>query len=129
MRIERWWWLGLFCLVSLGIHLGLVERFRSFAMPVPPPPPAEIEVSLQPDMAHSVAALAIQLDDGTTLEATHDSGVPWADVAKQRRALETKFDSLVTPILGAAGAKRLHDAIERIDSLDDVGDLARASTK
>jgi hypothetical protein len=76
-----------------------------------------------------VAELAIQLDDGTTLEASHDSGIPWADVAKQRRALETKFDSLVTPILGAAGAHRLHDAIERIDSLDDVGDLARASTK
>jgi hypothetical protein len=76
-----------------------------------------------------VAELAIQLDDGTTLEASHDSGIPWADVGKQRRALETKFDSLVTPILGAAGAKRLHDAIERIDSLDDVGDLARASTK
>jgi 2-methylcitrate dehydratase PrpD len=89
----------------------------------------KIEVSLQPNLAHSVAELAIQLDDGTTLEATHDSGIPWADVAKQRRALEAKFDSLVTPILGAAGARRLHDAIERIDSLSDVGDLARASTK
>ena len=87
------------------------------------------EIYFQPNLAHSVAELAIQLDDGTTLEATHDSGIPWADVAKQRRALETKFDSLVTPILGAAGARRLHDAIERIDSLADVGDLARASTK
>jgi hypothetical protein len=55
--------------------------------------------------------------------------VPWADVGKQRRALETKFDSLVTPILGAARTRRLHDAIERIDSLSDVGDLARAATK
>jgi hypothetical protein len=73
--------------------------------------------------------MAIQLDDGTTLSATHDSGIPWADVAKQRRALETKFDSLVTPVLGAAGARRLHDAIERIDTLADVGELARASTK
>jgi 2-methylcitrate dehydratase PrpD len=87
------------------------------------------EISFAPNLAHSVAELAIQLDDGTTLEASHDSGVPWADVAKQRRALETKFDSLVTPILGANGTRRLHDAIERIDSLSDVGDLARASTK
>ena len=29
----------------------------------------------------------------------------------------------------AAGAKRLHDVIERIDSLTDVGELARASAK
>jgi hypothetical protein len=32
-------------------------------------------------------------------------------------------------VLGAAGAKRLHDAIERIDTLSDVGELARAATK
>src|SRR5689334_4048704 len=40
----------------------------------------KIEVSLQPSVAHSVAELAIQLDDGTTLEARHDSSVPWADI-------------------------------------------------
>lgn len=89
----------------------------------------KMEITFLPDWAKSVAELAIQLDDGTTLSATHDSGVPWADVAKQRRALETKFDSLVSPILGAAGTRRLHDAIDRIDTLADVGELARASTK
>jgi len=89
----------------------------------------KMEIAFQPNWQKSVAEMAIQLDDGTTLEATHDSGIPWADVAKQRRALETKFDSLVTPILGAGGARRLHDAIERVDSLADVGELARASTK
>jgi hypothetical protein len=73
--------------------------------------------------------MAIELDDGTTLETRHDSGIPWADVAKQRQALETKFDSLVTPVLGGAGARRLRDLIDRIDTLDDVGELAAASTK
>ena len=75
-----------------------------------------MSIEFKPNWAHSLAEMAIQLDDGTTLEATHDSGIPWADVAKQRQALETKFDSLVTPVLGAAGTKRLHDAIERIDT-------------
>jgi 2-methylcitrate dehydratase PrpD len=89
----------------------------------------KMTIEFEPGWAKSVAEMAIQLDDGTTLSATHDSGVPWADVAKQRRALETKFDSLVAPVLGAAGARRLHDAIERIDTLADVGELARASTK
>jgi hypothetical protein len=32
-------------------------------------------------------------------------------------------------VLGAFGTSRLYDAIERIDRLDDVGELARASTK
>ncbi|HTR87628.1 MAG TPA: MmgE/PrpD family protein [Reyranella sp.] len=78
---------------------------------------------------HALAEMAIQLDDGTMLEATHDAGIPWSDVGKQRRALEAKFDGLVTPVLGAAGTKRLKDCIERVDSLSDVGELARAGTK
>ena len=89
----------------------------------------KMEIEFKPDWAKSLSEMAIQLDDGTTIEATHDSGIPWSDVAKQRTALETKFDSLVTPVLGAAGARRLRDAIERIDTLADVGELARAATK
>src|SRR5439155_14554808 len=89
----------------------------------------KLDIEFRTDWPHAMAEMAIQLDDGTTLEARHDSGIPWSDVAKQRRALETKFDGLVTPVLGAAGAKRLHDAIDRIDTLADVGDLARAAAK
>ena len=89
----------------------------------------KLDIEFRTDWPHALAEMAIQLDDGTTLEARHDSGIPWSDVAKQRRALETKFDGLVTPVLGATGAKRLHDAIDRIDTLADVGDLARASAK
>ena len=89
----------------------------------------KMSIEFKPDWAHSLAEMAIELDDGTRLEATHDSGIPWTDVARQRRALETKFESLVTPVLGAAATSRLHDAIERIDSLSDVGELARAAAK
>ena len=90
---------------------------------------AKVDIDFKPNWAHSLAEMAIQLDDGTTLEATHDSGIPWPDVGKQRQAIEAKYESLVTPILGSAGARRLHDTIERIDSLTDVGELARASAK
>ena len=89
----------------------------------------KVSIEFESNWEHSVAEMAIQLDDGTTLEASHDSGIPWADVKKQRTAIETKFESLVSPVLGAAGTRRLADAIERIDSLGDVGELARASTK
>lgn len=89
----------------------------------------KVDIDFKPNWAHSLAEMAIQLDDGTTVEVSHDSGIPWADVGKQREAIEAKYDSLVAPILGTAGAKRLHDVIERIDSLTDVGELARASAK
>jgi 2-methylcitrate dehydratase PrpD len=86
-------------------------------------------IDFKSEWPHSLAEMAIQLDDGTTLEARHDAGVPWPDLGKQRAALEAKFDALVTPVLGVAGARRLYDAIERIDSLGDVGELARAATR
>ena len=89
----------------------------------------KMAIEFKPNWAKSVAEMAIQLDDGTTVEATHDSGIPWADLKKQRQALETKYDSLAIPVLGAAGARRLYDAIDRIDTLADIGDLARASAK
>ena len=89
----------------------------------------KMSIEFKPKWAHSLAEMAIELDDGTTLEATHDSGIPWTDLARQRRAIETKFENLVTPVLGTAGARRLHDAIERIDTLSDVGELARAAGK
>lgn len=89
----------------------------------------KMSIEFKPNWAHSLAEMAIELDDGTTLEATHDSGIPWTDVAKQRRALETKFENLVTPVLGVTGARQLHDVIEHIDRLTDVGELARASGK
>jgi 2-methylcitrate dehydratase PrpD len=89
----------------------------------------KISIDFKPNWEHSLAEMAIELDDGTMIEATHDSGIPWPDLNKQRQAIETKFDSLVTPLLGATGARRLHDAIERVDGLIDIGDLARASAK
>ena len=89
----------------------------------------KVSIDFRTDWPHALAEMAIQLDDGTIVEATHDSGIPWADLKKQRQALETKYDGLTVPVLGAAGAKRLYDAIERIDTLDDIGELARASTK
>lgn len=89
----------------------------------------KMSIEFKPNWDHSLAEMAIQLDDGSTVEATHDSGIPWADLSRQRQALETKFESLVAPVLGAVATRRLHDAIERIDEMDDVGDLVRASAK
>jgi 2-methylcitrate dehydratase PrpD len=89
----------------------------------------KVSIDFKPDWAHSLAEMAIELDDGTTLETSHDSGIPWADIGKQRTALEIKFDSLVTPVLGTAGAHRLRDTIDRIDTLADIGELAAVSTK
>jgi hypothetical protein len=48
MRIERWYWLIVFCFVSFMLHLGLVWKSRTFAAIPPFQKPTEIEVALQP---------------------------------------------------------------------------------
>src|SRR5689334_21044156 len=49
MRIERWYWLGYFCVLSFLIHIGLVLKSRAFTINVPEGQKAgEIEVALQP---------------------------------------------------------------------------------
>ena len=70
-----------------------------------------------------------EVDPASPLQFVINAGAGASDMATKREAIEAKYDSLVAPILGTAGAKRLHDVIERIDSLTDVGELARASAK
>lgn len=48
MRIERWWWLGLFLVVSAGIHVLVGLKSPTFQTPVPPARTTEIEVALEP---------------------------------------------------------------------------------
>src|SRR2546421_6480091 len=47
IRIERWYWLGVFCLISLGLHVGLALRSPAFYHSPRLEKPTEIEVSLE----------------------------------------------------------------------------------
>src|SRR5438445_7390405 len=47
IRIERWYWLGVFCLISLGIHVGLALRSPAFYSSPRLEKPTEIEVALE----------------------------------------------------------------------------------
>ena len=47
MRIERWYWLGIFCLISLLLHIGVVAKSRHLYT-VSLQKPVEIEIQLAP---------------------------------------------------------------------------------
>lgn len=48
MRIERWYWLGVFCVISLALHIGLAIESPAFYKAPVVKKPAEIEVTLLP---------------------------------------------------------------------------------
>src|SRR5437763_439329 len=49
MRIERWWWLWIFCFVSVVCHGVAAFLSPRFPTEAPPLPPTEIEVALEPE--------------------------------------------------------------------------------
>jgi 2-methylcitrate dehydratase PrpD len=73
----------------------------------------------------AAAELEVTLADGRVLRASHDAGIPSADIAAQGERLAAKFDALAGPVLGAARTRELRETILGLDTLADVGTLTR----
>lgn len=70
------------------------------------------------------AEVAIVVAGGARYAAVHDAGLPDADLQRQGRRLERKFDALVAPIMGArAGA--LREALAGFGGTSTVADIMR----
>lgn len=84
----------------------------------------QVVIDFQTGWPYTRAEMDIRLKDQTTLHATHDAGIPAADVGHQGMRLVSKFMALVAPIMGAARAQALCDDILRIDDLPNLRGLA-----
>jgi 2-methylcitrate dehydratase PrpD len=84
----------------------------------------KINVDFEPGWPHTQARLKLTLNDGRTLEANHDSGIPERDLQEQGRRLEAKFASLAEPMLGKR-ARSLAAAATALDQQTDLRELAR----
>lgn len=67
--------------------------------------------------------VAVTLRDGTRLHATHDSGIPAADVAGQGARIGAKFDALAKPVIGDNRAGALRAAIENIETAPSLTEI------
>ena len=77
----------------------------------------------------AAAELEVTTSDGRVFKTSHDAGIPSADIAAQGERLARKFDALAEPVLGSARARELHQAILELDSIADVGALAKLAAK
>jgi 2-methylcitrate dehydratase PrpD len=80
----------------------------------------KVEVGFSDGGGRSAAAIAVTMADGSVLTAEHDAGVPAKDVAAQGRRIEAKFLSLAAPVVGAARAHSLREAVAGLDELRSV---------
>ncbi len=86
-----------------------------------------ITVDFQHGWSSTRAEMEIRLRDQTTVHASHDAGIPAADVAAQGGRLETKFAGLVAPLLGAARTDALIAEVAAIERRETVRGLTLAA--
>ena len=73
----------------------------------------KVTLDFQEGWPQAAAEIEVALTDGRVLRASHDAGIPSADIEAQGDRLAAKFDALSEPVLGAARARELRRAIER----------------
>lgn len=76
------------------------------------------------DYPEAKADIAVVVADGTRFTASHDAGVADADLARQGRKLEQKFDALVEPVL-RTNSGVLRDALTSFGGRADIREITR----
>ncbi len=79
----------------------------------------------QENWPQTLSEIDLDLIDGRRLTARHDAGIPAPDVALQGERLAAKFDALVEPRLGGSRTRELRAMVSGLDSIAEIGSLAR----
>ena len=85
-----------------------------------------VEIEFQDGWSQTESDVAIETVDGHRFMASHDAGVPAADLTDQGRRLADKFMQLVEPLYGSARAQRIVTLTHDLDGLPDISVLAEA---
>jgi hypothetical protein len=88
-----------------------------------------VDFDFRDDFPEAGAEIEVALRDGRKASASFDAGIPMADIAAQGRRLAEKFDVLAAPVLGAARARELREAVAGLDALADVGVLTKLAAQ
>jgi 2-methylcitrate dehydratase PrpD len=89
----------------------------------------KIEVRLADIRPITRTQVRLQVKDGRSIEAEHDSGKPEGNIATQWDRLSSKFRALAGEVLGFERANQLLQMIEALDIQPDVSDLMRGAVR
>lgn len=73
------------------------------------------------------AQVFVRTREGRSIEGVVDVAVPESDLERQQKRLTAKFDSLVTPIIGARRASALRNTIAALDTASSIDELLAVS--
>lgn len=82
-----------------------------------------VTVAFSGDLGMMESIMEVETTDGERLTTRYDAGCPETDRQAQAMRVKEKFRALVEPVLGAARAVRLREAILGLDAQDDASSL------
>jgi len=84
-----------------------------------------VKLDWQDGWPQTLSEIEVELADGRRVSSRHDAGIPAADIGRQGERLAAKFDALAEPVLGAPRTRELREMIADLESIPDIGNLAR----
>jgi 2-methylcitrate dehydratase PrpD len=84
----------------------------------------KISVHVNDDLGLAEADVVIAMKDGTVHKARGDVETPDADLDRQWSRLSTKFTDMAAPVIGAAGAHNVIDAVRNLEACTDITEIA-----
>jgi 2-methylcitrate dehydratase PrpD len=75
----------------------------------------KVKVELMEGWPMMQSEVIVELDDGRSLRATHDAGIPSTDYVQQGERLRAKFERLAEPVLGGTRCRRILELVDAID--------------
>ena len=85
-----------------------------------------VRVEFDPYFKNTESEVRVWLGNGKCVSERCDTGIATNDLAAQRKRLETKFNKLVSPVLGPSRASHLLALMRDLPGLDDVNALTQA---
>jgi 2-methylcitrate dehydratase PrpD len=85
-----------------------------------------IQVEFVPYLRNTEGEVEVWLDDGRHLTERCDTGIATSDLAAQRMRIETKFQALVSPVLGMSRTTHLLDLMRDLTGIDNISALTLA---
>jgi 2-methylcitrate dehydratase PrpD len=85
----------------------------------------KISVHANDDLGLAEADVVISMKDGTVHQTRGDVETPDADLDRQWSRLSVKFTDMAAPVIGAAGARNVIDAVLHLEACDNIADIAK----